>query len=212
MCRRRSTLAGSAQWRSSRRMRAGWSAVSSARNCRTSAKSAAWSVTVRQPAAGEGGGRRGQARIAPACLEQVEPRAVRRGIGQVVAGTDQDATAAGSRFAGSGRGPASSCRCPLRRRGARAGRDRRRQRQALRAAQPVPAPGRRGSARLPGTGNRSGRWRDPRVRRCCPCPPDFTDETTPAVYRAATGNARSSRPVERTRTRTHERVSLSRPY
>ena len=42
-------------------------------------------------------------------------------------------------------------------------------------------------------GTRRGRWRDPRVRRCCPWPPDFTDETPSAVYRAAIGTTRRRR-------------------
>ena len=67
--------------------------MSSAKNCRTSAKSAAWSVTgaSRPPAKAAGGA--GRLGIAPASLEQVEPRAVGRGIGQVVAGPGQDAAA-----------------------------------------------------------------------------------------------------------------------
>src|SRR5215213_2565665 len=51
-----------------------------------------------KPATDEGSGRRGQAWIAPASLEQVEPRTVRRGIAEVVAGTGQDAPAEGTRF------------------------------------------------------------------------------------------------------------------
>ena len=85
----------------------------------------------RQPAAGEGGRGRGQARVALASLEQVEPRTVGRGVGQVVAGPGQDAAAESGRVVESGRGPGWSCRCPLRHRRGRAGRPRRGRGQLL---------------------------------------------------------------------------------
>src|SRR5215216_8005857 len=52
-----------------------------------------------QLAPDKGGRGRGQAWIAPASLEQVKPRAVGRGIAEVVAGTGQDAPAEGTRVA-----------------------------------------------------------------------------------------------------------------
>ena len=140
-----SRLAGSAQCRSSRSDEGRAVGAELGENRRTSAKSAAWSVTAasappaKRPAAWADGARLD-------ALEQVEPGSVGRRVGQVVAVAGQHADAVPGRFR-RGRGPASSCRCRLRRRGERAGRGRPWQRRAPHAGEPAPAPGRRGGRR-----------------------------------------------------------------
>ena len=62
------------------------------------------------------------------------------------------------------RGPAWSCRCPLRRQGARAGRAPRARRQAPRAGRSAPASGRRGEAPIERSERRMDRRRRPRPR------------------------------------------------